>query len=232
MILTDYASVRFAKLAFFKINKKGSPGIDIPKNGYFCMYCKPNDRKMNKVLIFSAPSGSGKSTIVNHILGLHPEVEFSVSATSRLPRGAEQDGVEYFFYSADIFRLLVRDDKFVEFEEVYPDRFYGTLKAEVNRIWSRGHVIIFDVDVKGGVNLKKYFGDQALSVFIQAPSVEVLRERLVKRGTDSPEDIEKRVAKAAEEMTYAPQFDKVLINDDLATAFAESEEMVNSFLAE
>jgi guanylate kinase len=183
-------------------------------------------------LIFSAPSGSGKSTIVNHILGLHPEVEFSVSATSRLPRGEEKDGVEYFFYSADIFRLLVRDDKFVEFEEVYPDRFYGTLKAEVNRIWSRGHVIIFDVDVKGGVNLKKYFGDQALSVFIQAPSVKVLRERLVKRGTDSAEDIEKRVAKAAEEMTYAPQFDKVLINDDLATAFAEAEAMVDTFLAE
>ena len=187
---------------------------------------------MNKVLIYSAPSGSGKSTIVNHILGLHPEVEFSVSATSRLPRGEEKDGVEYFFYSADIFRLLVRDDKFVEFEEVYPDRFYGTLKAEVNRIWSRGHVIIFDVDVKGGVNLKKYFGDQALSVFIQAPSVEVLRDRLVKRGTDSAEDIDKRVAKAAEEMTYAPQFDKVLINDDLATAFEEAEAMVNEFLNE
>ena len=187
---------------------------------------------MNKVLIFSAPSGSGKSTIVNHILGLHPEVEFSVSATSRAPRGEEKDGVEYFFYSADIFRLLVRDDKFVEFEEVYPDRFYGTLKAEVNRIWARGHVIIFDVDVKGGVNLKKYFGDQALSVFIQAPSVEVLRERLVKRGTDSAEDIEKRVAKAAEEMTYAPKFDKVLINDDLATAFAEAEAMVDAFLSE
>ena len=187
---------------------------------------------MNKVLIFSAPSGSGKSTIVNHILGLHPEVEFSVSATSRAPRGEEKDGVEYFFYSADIFRLLVRDDKFVEYEEVYPDRFYGTLKAEVNRIWARGHVIIFDVDVKGGVNLKKYFGDQALSVFIQAPSVEVLRERLVKRGTDSAEDIEKRVAKAAEEMTYAPQFDKVLINDDLATALAEADAMVDTFLAE
>ena len=186
----------------------------------------------NKVLIFSAPSGSGKSTIVNHILGLHPEVEFSVSATSRLPRGEEKDGVEYFFYSADIFRLLVRDEKFVEFEEVYPDRFYGTLKAEVNRIWSRGHVIIFDVDVKGGVNLKKYFGDQALSVFIQAPSVEVLRERLVKRGTDSAEDIEKRVAKAAEEMTYAPRFDRVLINDDLSTAFAEAEEMVDVFLTD
>ncbi|MBR4688701.1 MAG: guanylate kinase [Bacteroidales bacterium] len=187
---------------------------------------------MNKVLIFSAPSGSGKSTVVNHILGLHPEIEFSVSATSRAPRGEEKDGVEYFFYSADIFRLLVRDDKFVEYEEVYPDRFYGTLKAEVNRIWARGHVIIFDVDVKGGVNLKKYFGDQALSVFIQAPSVEVLRDRLVKRGTDSAEDIEKRVAKAAEEMTYAPKFDKVLINDDLATAFAEAEAMVDTFLAE
>ena len=187
---------------------------------------------MNKVLIYSAPSGSGKSTIVNHILGLHPEIEFSVSATSRAPRGEEKDGVEYFFYSADIFRLLVRDEKFVEYEEVYPDRFYGTLKAEVNRIWARGHVIIFDVDVKGGVNLKKYFGDQALSVFIQAPSVEVLRDRLVKRGTDSAEDIEKRVAKAAEEMTYAPKFDKVLINDDLATAFAEAEAMVDGFLAE
>ena len=187
---------------------------------------------LGKVLIFSAPSGSGKSTIVNHILGLHPEVEFSVSATSRPPRGQEQDGVEYLFYSADIFRLLIRDGKFVEFEEVYPDRFYGTLKSEVNRIWGKGHVIIFDVDVKGGVNLKKYFGDQALSVFIQAPSVEVLRERLINRATDSMEEIEKRVAKAAEEMTYAPQFDRVLVNDDLATAFREAEEMVDAFLCE
>ena len=191
-----------------------------------------HNRTMNKVLIFSAPSGSGKSTVVNHILSGHKGIEFSVSATSRPPRGEEKDGVEYFFYSADIFRLLVRDDKFVEFEEVYPDRFYGTLKAEVNRIWARGNVIIFDVDVKGGVNLKKYFGDQALSVFIQAPSVEVLRQRLVGRGTDSAEDIEKRVAKAAEEMTYAPQFDKVLINDDLATALKEADAMVDAFLAE
>ena len=191
-----------------------------------------HNRTMNKVLIFSAPSGSGKSTVVNHILSGHKGIEFSVSATSRPPRGEEKDGVEYFFYSADIFRLLVRDDKFVEYEEVYPDRFYGTLKAEVNRIWARGNVIIFDVDVKGGVNLKKYFGDQALSVFIQAPSVEVLRDRLVKRGTDSAEDIEKRVAKAAEEMTYAPQFDKVLINDDLTTALAEADAMVDAFLAE
>lgn len=186
----------------------------------------------NKVIIFSAPSGSGKSTIVNHILGLHPEMEFSVSATSRSPRGEEADGVEYLFYSAETFRSLIADDKFVEYEEVYQDRFYGTLKSEVNRIWAKGHVIIFDVDVKGGVSLKKYFGDKAMSVFIQAPSVEVLRERLIGRGTDSMEEIEKRVAKAAEEMTYAPKFDKILVNDDLQTAYAESEAMVDAFLAE
>ena len=184
-----------------------------------------------KVLIFSAPSGSGKSTIVNHILGLHPEIEFSVSATSRPPRGTEQDGVEYLFYSADVFRLMVRDGKFVEFEEVYEDRFYGTLKSEVNRIWAKGHVIVFDVDVKGGVSLKKYFGESALSVFIQAPSVEELRRRLIARATDTPEAIEERVAKASEEMTYAPKFDRVLINDDLETAFREAETMVNDFLS-
>ena len=184
-----------------------------------------------KVLIFSAPSGSGKSTIVGHILGTRKDVEFSVSATSRPPRGTEQDGVEYLFYNAETFRALVADNKFVEFEEVYPDRFYGTLKSEVNRIWGKGHVIIFDVDVKGGVNLKKYFGDSALSVFIQAPSVEELRRRLVARGTDTPEAIEQRVAKAAEEMTYAPQFDKVLVNDRLEDAFREAEEMVDDFLS-
>lgn len=183
-----------------------------------------------KVLIVSAPSGSGKSTIVNHILGLHPEIEFSVSATSRPPRGAEQDGVEYLFYSADVFRLMVRDGKFVEHEEVYPDRFYGTLKSEVNRIWAKGHVIIFDVDVKGGVSLKKYFGDSALSVFIQAPSVEELRKRLIARATDPMDAIEQRVAKAAEEMTYAPKFDRILINDDLETAYREAEKMVDDFL--
>ena len=183
-----------------------------------------------KVLVFSAPSGGGKSTIVNHILGLHPEVEFSVSATSRPPRGTEVDGVEYLFYTADVFRALVADGKFVEHEEVYPDRFYGTLKSEVNRIWAKGHVIIFDVDVKGGVSLKKYFGDSALSVFIQAPSVEELRRRLIARATDPMDAIEQRVAKAAEEMTYAPKFDKVLINDDLETAFKEAEAMVDAFL--
>ena len=145
----------------------------------------------NKVLIFSAPSGSGKSTIVNHILSLNPEsMEFSVSATSRPPRGEEQDGREYYFLTADEFRRYIAEDRFVEYEEVYEGRFYGTLKSECERIWAAGHVIIFDVDVKGGVNLKKYFGDAALSVFIKAPSVEVLRERLIKRGTDSPEAIE------------------------------------------
>ncbi len=185
-----------------------------------------------KVVIFSAPSGSGKSTVVSHVLPLHPEMEFSVSATSRKPRGTEQDGVEYLFYSADIFRKLVEMDKFVEYEEVYKDNFYGTLKSEVNRIWSKDHVIIFDVDVKGGVNLKKYFGDRALSVFIQAPSVEALRERLINRGTDSPEAIEARVAKAAEEMTYADKFDYILVNDDLETALKEAEQVVDKFLCE
>ncbi len=185
----------------------------------------------NKVLIFSAPSGSGKSTIVNHILGLYPDsMEFSVSATSRPPRGEEKHGKEYYFLSPDEFRKMIDEDKFVEFEEVYEGRYYGTLKSECERIWAAGHVIIFDVDVKGGVNLKKYFGDDALAIFIKAPSVEVLRERLIKRGTDSLEAIEERVAKAEEEMAYAPKFDYILVNDDLNTAFAESEKMVEDFL--
>lgn len=182
-------------------------------------------------MIFSAPSGSGKSTIVNHILGIYPDsMEFSVSATSRAPRGEEQNGREYYFMTADEFRKLIEEDKFVEYEEVYEGRFYGTLKSECERIWGAGHVIIFDVDVKGGVSLKKYFGDAALSIFIKAPSVEVLRERLIKRGTDSLEEIEQRVAKAEQELTYAPQFDYVLVNDELATAYAESEKVVEDFL--
>lgn len=183
-----------------------------------------------KALIFSAPSGSGKSTIVHHILDTFTGMEFSVSATSRNPRGEEKDGVDYYFLSEEKFRELIDADGFVEHEEVYPGRFYGTLKSEIKRIWDAGHVVIFDVDVKGGVNLKKYFGKNALSVFIQAPSIEVLRERLMKRGTDSAEDIEKRVAKAAEELTYAPKFDHILVNDDLQVAFAESESIVEEFL--
>ena len=154
----------------------------------------------NKVIIFSAPSGAGKSTIVNHILKLHPEIEFSVSATSRAPRGEEKHGREYYFFSADEFRRMIAEDRFVEYEEVYPGSFYGTLKSEVERIWAKGHIIVFDIDVKGGVNIKRIFGDKAFSVFIQAPSVEELRKRLVGRGTDCAEAIEKRVAKAASEM--------------------------------
>ena len=185
----------------------------------------------NKVIIFSAPSGAGKSTIVNHILGMHPELEFSISATSRAPRGMERHGVEYYFFTADDFRTMIAEDRFVEYEEVYPGSFYGTLKSEVERIWAKGHAIVFDIDVQGGVNLKRIFGDQAFSVFIQAPSVEVLRERLIGRGTDTPEAIERRVAKAASEMEFAEgRFDHVLINDDLQKAFKEAEMIIDEFL--
>ena len=186
---------------------------------------------MNKVVIFSAPSGAGKSTIVNHLLDLHPELEFSISATSRAPRGQEKHGVEYYFFAADEFRRLIAEDKFVEYEEVYAGSFYGTLRSEVERIWAKGHTIIFDIDVQGGVNLKRIFGEQALSIFIQAPSVDVLRDRLIGRGTDTSEAIEKRVAKAASEMEFASgRFDYVLINDDLATAKSEAEKVVGDFL--
>ena len=185
----------------------------------------------NKVIIFSAPSGAGKSTVVNHLLGLYPELEFSISATSRAPRGQEQHGVEYYFYSSDEFRSMIAEDKFVEYEEVYSGSFYGTLRSEVERIWAKGHAIVFDIDVQGGVNLKRIFGEQALSIFIQAPSVEILRERLVGRGTDTEEAIEKRVAKAASEMEFASgKFDYTLINDDLQTALAEAENFVKGFL--
>lgn len=185
----------------------------------------------NKVIIFSAPSGAGKSTIVNHILGLRNDLEFSISATSRAPRGQEQHGVEYYFFSADEFRQMIAEDKFVEHEEVYPGSFYGTLRSEVERIWAKGNAIVFDIDVQGGVNLKRIFGEQALSVFIQAPSVEILRERLIGRGTDTMEAIERRVAKAESEMEFAAgKFDYVLVNDDLQTALAEAEDIVADFL--
>lgn len=182
-------------------------------------------------MIFSAPSGAGKSTVVNHLLGLYPEFEFSVSATSRAPRGEEKDGVEYYFISADRFRELIAADSFVEYEEVYEDRFYGTLKSEVERIWAKGHVILFDVDVKGGVNLKKYFGDAALSMLILPPSFEVLEQRLRGRGTDSEEAIKERLAKAEWEVGFAKgKFDYELVNDKLEDTFAESESVVAKFL--
>lgn len=184
-----------------------------------------------KVIIFSAPSGSGKSTVVNHLLGLHPEFEFSVSATSRLPRGTEQDGVEYYFLTAERFRELIAQDAFVEFEEVYHDKFYGTLKSEVERIWAKGHVILFDVDVKGAWNLKQYFSDKALSIVVKAPSMEVLEQRLRDRKTDSEEAILERLAKAQSELEFAAgKSDFDLINDKLEDTFATAEKVVNEFL--
>ena len=184
-----------------------------------------------KVIIFSAPSGAGKSTVVGHLLGLFPQFEFSVSATSRPPRGSEQDGVEYYFISAERFRELIAADAFVEYEEVYQDRFYGTLKSEVERIWAAGHVIVFDVDVKGGMSLKKYFGDDALSVLIVPPSMEILEQRLRGRGTDTEEAITERLAKAQWELDFASgKFDVELVNDKLEDTFAKSEEIVNAYL--
>ena len=182
-----------------------------------------------KVIIFSAPSGAGKSTVVGHLLKTFPFLEFSISATSRSPRGSEKDGVEYYFFSEQQFRDLIARDAFVEYEEVYPGSFYGTLRSEVERIWAKGHVILFDIDVKGGVNLKRIFGDNALSVFVRPPSVEELRRRLVGRGTDSPEAIEKRVAKAREELEYESRFDRVLENDRLEKTLAEAEDIVKTF---
>lgn len=185
-----------------------------------------------KVFIFSAPSGAGKSTVVNYLLGQYPQqFEFSVSATSRAPRGEEKDGVEYYFISAERFRELIAQDAFVEYEEVYEDRFYGTLKSEVERIWKEGKIIIFDVDVKGGVSLKKYFGNSARSVLIVPPSMEILEQRLRGRGTDSEEAITERLAKARWELDFASgKFDRELVNDRLDNTFALARDIVDAFL--
>ena len=186
---------------------------------------------MGKLIIFSAPSGSGKTTIVRRIMQTIPGLEFSISATSRAPRGTEQHGHDYYFLSAEEFDKAISEEQFVEWEEVYAGTKYGTLKSEMERIWAEGHTILFDVDVKGGVRLKKIFGEQAMSVFVMPPSIEELRNRLVGRATDSPEKIEQRVGKAAEEIGYAPQFDKTVVNDDLEKAVAEVEKIVKEFIA-
>lgn len=185
-----------------------------------------------KMLIVSAPSGSGKSTIVQWLMQEHPELKlyFSISCTSRAPRGTEQDGVEYFFLTPEAFREKIANGEFLEYEEVYHDRFYGTLKAQVERQREQGQNVVFDVDVKGGVNIKKFYGDEALSLFIQPPSVEELRRRLTGRGTDTPEAIEERLAKAEYELTFAPQFDRVIVNDDLSTAEQEALQIIQDFL--
>jgi len=185
-----------------------------------------------KMLIVSAPSGSGKSTIVNWLMQEHPELRlyFSISCTSRAPRGTEQNGVEYFFLTPEEFKAKIANDEFLEYEEVYQDRFYGTLKAQVERQREAGQNVVFDVDVKGGINIKRYYGDEALSLFIQPPSVEELRRRLTGRGTETPEAIEERLARAEYELAFAPQFDRVVVNDDLETAKQEALQIVNKFL--
>ena len=185
---------------------------------------------MNKVIIFSAPSGSGKTTLVKHCLQHFPELEFSISCTTRNPRGTEKDGVDYHFISPEKFRQKIWEEAFVEFEEVYEDKYYGTLKSEVNRIWNDGKTVIFDVDVKGGIALKKYFGDQALSIFIMPPSIQELERRLIARATDDADTIQTRVEKAEQEMTFQNEFDKILVNTDLETAKAEIEKLLSEFL--
>lgn len=186
---------------------------------------------MGKLVIFSAPSGSGKSTIVNYLL-TKPELHlhFSISATSRLPRGEEQHGREYYFLTPDEFRKGIANDEFVEYEEVYADKYYGTLRSEIQRIFNSGGHVVFDVDVVGGCHLKEIFGDEALSVFIMPPSIEELRSRLVKRGTDAPEVIEVRVQKAKLEMEYASKFDVSILNDNLDMAKENVYEAVKKFL--
>ena len=185
---------------------------------------------MAKLIIFSAPSGSGKSTIINYLLKQNLNLAFSISATSRPPRGTEQHGVEYFFLSPEEFRQRIANDEFLEYEEVYEDRFYGTLKAQVERQLEAGQNVVFDVDVVGGCNIKQFYGERALSIFIQPPSIEALRQRLEGRGTDTPEVIEDRLAKASYELTFAPKFDKIIVNDDLEKAQAETLEVLKEFL--
>ncbi|MEG0647847.1 MAG: guanylate kinase [Bacteroides sp.] len=184
-----------------------------------------------KLIIFSAPSGSGKSTIINYLLQQGLDLHFSISATSRAPRGEEKHGVEYYFLSPDEFRSRIEAGDFLEYEEVYADKFYGTLKSEVERITKEGKHVIFDVDVVGGCNIKKQYGDRALSLFIQPPGIEVLRQRLQGRGTDSPEVIESRIAKAEYELGFASKFDAVIVNDELEKAQAEALRAIKDFLS-
>lgn len=185
---------------------------------------------MSKLIIFSAPSGTGKSTIVRHLIDLDLNLQFSISATSREPRGDEKHGVEYFFISSDEFRKKIANNEFIEYEEVYDDRFYGTLKSNVDSILDEGKNVVFDIDCVGGLNVKKMYGDRALAIFIMPPSVEALRERLDKRGTDTPEVIEDRLSKAEYEMSFAPQFDIIIENDDFDKAKKEVYDVINSFI--
>jgi guanylate kinase len=183
-----------------------------------------------KLIIFSAPSGAGKTTIVHHLLSKMPELEFSISATTRPARGDEQHEKDYYFISKEEFLHRIAKKQFVEFEEVYTGTFYGTLRTEIERIWAKGKTVIFDIDVEGGMHLKRKYEDQALAVFVQPPSLEILIERLTGRGTDSAEKLQERFAKAEKELNYAPQFDIILKNYDLETACKEAEDLVRGFI--
>ncbi len=187
---------------------------------------------MGKLIILSAPSGAGKTTIVRRLLQRFPDLEFSVSATSRAPRTGERDGVDYYFLSPAEFRARAARGEFIEWEEVYEGLCYGTLRSEIDRIWAKGHTVVFDVDVKGGINLKRLFGECALSLFIMPPSIEELRNRLVGRGTDAPETIDRRVAKAGMEIADNVHFDRVVVNDDLERSVAEVTLSLEKFLYE
>ena len=182
------------------------------------------------ILIFSAPSGSGKSTLVQYLLDTRRGIELSISASTRAHRGQEQDGREYYFITPERFEQLIKEDAFVEWQQVYKGTYYGTLRSEIERIENAGHHVVFDIDVKGGINVKRMFGDRARAIFISPPSIEALRERLTKRGTDSPEKIEERLAKAEIEMADAPLFDTILVNDDLATTKKELDKELAKFL--
>lgn len=183
-----------------------------------------------KLIIFSAPSGSGKSTIINYLLTQGLNLAFSISATSRAPRGTEQHGVEYYFLSPEEFKQRIANNEFLEYEEVYENRFYGTLKAPIEKQLEEGYNVVFDVDVVGGCNIKKYYGNRAISIFIQPPSIEELRKRLIGRGTDTMEIIEDRIAKAEFELGFADKFDVVIVNDDLETAKEEALSTLQTFL--
>lgn len=184
-----------------------------------------------KLIIFSAPSGSGKSTIINKLMSEYGlRGRFSISATSRKPRGSERDGVEYYFLSEEDFRKRIGEGDFLEYEEVYPGCFYGTLRSEVDRTLAQGENVILDIDVQGGLNVKKIYGDRALTLFIQPPSIERLRERLERRGTDAPEVIERRLAKAETELSFAPKYDAIVVNDDLEEACQSAARTIEDFL--
>jgi guanylate kinase len=183
-----------------------------------------------KLIIFSAPSGAGKTTIVQHLLAKFPVLEFSISACSRAKRKDEKEGEDYYFLSVDEFKQKIERNEFLEWEEVYTNHFYGTLRSEISRIWSKGHHVIFDVDVHGGLNLKKIFGSRALAVFVKAPSIQHLENRLKLRETETAESIARRINKAGEEMELASQFDEIVLNDQMEHAFSQAEEIVNKFL--